>query len=100
MRIVKLLAIVMLVFLPFSIVTGGSICMERPPSGGTFLVTLDVCHQGQGGIANQEMQFILECSDALFHMDSANPFNHHEHVFKPLLLSSSKDRPPSFNLHS
>ena len=100
MRTVKLFSIVILVFLAFPLVPGGYVCVERPASGGTSIVTLDVCHQGQGGIASQNMLFVVECADTLVHMDCAHPFNYYEQACKAFSLSNSKDRPPSSNPYS
>lgn len=88
----------MLVFLAVSLVPAGYVPVEKPSSGKkAYLLTLDVCNQGKGGLTSQSMPFVMEFADRLFHMDFAHAFESRGQDFKPLLLSISKERPPKIN---
>ncbi|MDA8324917.1 MAG: hypothetical protein M0033_01730, partial [Nitrospiraceae bacterium] len=94
----KLVAAAMLVFLAASLVPIGYAPVERPsPGGKAFLLTLDVCNHGKGGLASQSMPFIPVFAAKVYHMVFAHSLEIREQDFKPLLLSVSKERPPKPN---
>ena len=87
-----------LVFLAVSLAPIGYVPVESPPSGKvTFLLTLDVCNHGKGGLAGQSMPFIPVFAEKVFYMYFAQSFEMEAQNFKPLLLSRLKERPPKIN---
>ena len=96
----RAVAVSIMVFLAVSLVPFGCTRVERPSGKRTFLLTLDVCNHGNGGLAGHSMPFIPVFANKVSHMDFANYLEKETQDFKPLLFAKLRKRPPKIDFLS